>query len=89
VPKGIPVVLLTAGHRQIRTGDALETQVKTADFEAGAAAVMKAHEAWIAKVPNGRQVIVPDAGHEIPREQPAFVIEAIKRTLNDMKEPNK
>lgn len=89
LPEGIPVVLLTAGRRQIRENDALEAQIKSADFEAGAAAVMKAHETWIAKVPNGRQVIVPDAGHEIPREQPAFVIEAIKQTLNDVKEGNK
>lgn len=81
VPKEIPVVLLTAGHRQIRAGDALETQVKPADFESGAAAIMKAHEAWINKVPNGRRVIVPGAGHDIPGEQPESVVEQIRRTI--------
>lgn len=89
LPKGIPVVLLTADARQARAGDALENQVKPADFAAGAVAIMKSHETWIAKVPNGRHVIVADAGHEIPKEQPAIVIDAIKQTLNDMRERNK
>jgi pimeloyl-ACP methyl ester carboxylesterase len=89
LPTGIPVVLLTAGRRQIRENNALEAQVKPADFEAGATAVMEAHKVWIAAVPNSRQVVVPDAGHEIPKEQPTFVIEAIKQTLNDIKERNR
>ena len=81
VPKSIPVVLLTAGHRQIREGDALENQISSADFEKGAMAVNIAHEAWISKIPNGRLVVVPNAGHDIPAEHPDYVIKAIQQEL--------
>ena len=84
VPKATPVVLLTAGHRQARHNDALETKISAGEFEAGAAAVMKAHQSFIAKLPNGRQVVVPNAGHEIPGEQPDFVIQAIQQELKGM-----
>lgn len=81
VAKSTPVVLLTAGHRQIRPGDALESQVNPADFQQAEIAVIKAHEAWIATVPAGRLVIVPDAGHDIPGEQPGYVVKAIQQEL--------
>jgi pimeloyl-ACP methyl ester carboxylesterase len=84
-PEGIPVVLLTAAQRQIRDGDELEAKIARKDFEEGSRAVMNAHRQWIAKIPKGRQVVVPDAGHEIPRERPEYVIEAIKQTLNELK----
>lgn len=77
----IPVVLLTAGHRQIREGDALETQISSADFQEAETAVTKAHESWIAKIPRGRLVVVPSAGHNIPSEQPGYVIKAIQQEL--------
>jgi pimeloyl-ACP methyl ester carboxylesterase len=84
VPRGIPVVLLTAGHRQIRENDALEKKITASDLEAGAIAVTKAHQAFIAKLTNGRQVVVPNAGHEIPSEQPDYVIQAVQQELTEI-----
>jgi pimeloyl-ACP methyl ester carboxylesterase len=81
VPSGIRVVLLTAGHRQIREDDTLEKKITASDFEAGAMAVTKAHQAFIAKLTNGRQVVVPNAGHEIPNEQPEYVVQAVQQEL--------
>lgn len=84
LPRGIPVVLLTADRRQIRENDALEQKITPVAFAEGTRAVMKAHQEWIATVPQGKHVVVPDAGHEIPKEQPGFVIAAIKATLNQI-----
>jgi len=79
-----PVVLLTGGDRQLRESDALERKIRPADFEKGAEAVAKAHQAWIAKIPNGRLVVVPRAGHDVPSDQPEYVITAIQQELNEM-----
>jgi pimeloyl-ACP methyl ester carboxylesterase len=32
-------------------------------------------------IPSGRQVIATDSGHEIPRDQPELIVEAIKSVL--------
>ena len=84
VPKSAPVVLLTAGHREVREGDALEEHLDSADFRQGDKAVKQAHEAWIATIPGGRLVVVPNAGHDIPGEQPHYVVQAIQKELQEM-----
>jgi pimeloyl-ACP methyl ester carboxylesterase len=84
VPTSVPVVLLTAGNREIREGDALEEHLDSADFRQGNKAVKQAHEGWIEKIPGGRLVVVPNAGHDIPGEQPDYVVQAIQGELQEM-----
>ncbi|MBL9172297.1 MAG: alpha/beta fold hydrolase [Verrucomicrobiales bacterium] len=76
------VVLLTAGRRQIRNGNALEQGVEAAAFDEAAQAVRAAHQSWISGVPGGRHVVVPRAGHEIPTEDPAAVVAAMVALLD-------
>ncbi|MFO1461356.1 MAG: alpha/beta fold hydrolase [Verrucomicrobiota bacterium] len=76
------VVLLTAGHRGIRRGSALETGLNAAEFADASEAVFKAHQSWISGVRGGRHVVVPNTGHEIPTENPAAVVSAIVSVLD-------
>jgi pimeloyl-ACP methyl ester carboxylesterase len=48
----------------------------------------KAHQEWISKVPKGRHITVPNAGHEIPTEQHGFVIDAIKELVKQVEAVN-
>lgn len=82
LPSGVPVVLLTAGQREIRENDTLEKQLDSGDLRVGAEAVLAAHRDWIETVDNGSHVIVPSSGHGIPVEQPAAVVEAIRGILD-------
>lgn len=79
---GQRVILLTAGHREIRSGNALEQGVDSAAFNEAATAVLAAHQSWISSVPRGRHVMVPGSGHEIPTEDPAAVVAAIVALLD-------
>lgn len=76
------VVLLTAGRREIRSGNALEQGVDSAAFNEAAQAALAAHQSWISSVPGGRHVVVSGAGHEIPIEDPAAVVAAILALLD-------
>lgn len=80
----MPVVLLTAGNRQIRKDNSLEQKLQSEDFAQASQAILDAHQKWISKVARGQHRIVPDAGHEIHTEQPGSVVEAIKQTLNQV-----
>lgn len=85
-PARMSVILLTAGQRRIRKNDTLEQKIRPEDFAQASRAIMDAHQKWISTVAKGKHTIVPDTGHEIHIEQPAFVVEAIKQTLNQVKE---
>jgi len=69
VPKGIPVILLTA-----MKDETMPESVRKVWAEK--------HEEWIAKVPGGKHVIVEKSGHFIQAEQPQLVIDAIKQVAD-------
>jgi pimeloyl-ACP methyl ester carboxylesterase len=45
---------------------------------------LEKHKEWIAKVPNGKHVVVEKSGHFIQAEQPQVVIEAIRQVVNQV-----
>lgn len=69
VPAGIPVILLTA-----MKDDTMPAAVKKVWAEK--------HEAWIAKVPGGKHIVVEQSGHFIQAEQPQVVIDAIRQVVD-------
>ena len=89
LPKTTPVIILTAGERGAREKDGLEKQISPRDLKAASRALIQAHQARAASVPTGKQVVVQNAGHDIPREQPQSVIDAIKEMLRQIKDPGK
>ncbi len=78
----IPVIVLSAAHRTIQTGNALEAGLEKSAMAAGSEAVVAAHREWVSQIPGGRQILVEGASHDIPHEQPQLVANAI-RTLVD------
>ena len=78
----IPVIVLSAAHRAIQTGNALEAGLEKSAMAAGSEAVVAAHREWVSQIPGGRQILVEGASHDIPHEQPQLVAGAI-RTLVD------
>ena len=69
VPPGIPVTLMTAMQ-----DDSVPAEARKVWGEK--------HEEWIAKVPDGKHIIVEKSGHFIQGEQPQLVIDAIKEVVN-------
>jgi pimeloyl-ACP methyl ester carboxylesterase len=47
--------------------------------------VMQAEEARLST--RGRQVVVPDSGHDIPQERPGAIVEAIRDVWNAVRQP--
>lgn len=69
MPPGIPVILLTAMKDDIMSVEARRVWLEK-------------HKEWIAKVPNGKHVVVEKSGHFIQAEQPQVVIEAIRQVID-------
>ncbi len=78
----IPVIVLSAAHRAVQTGNALEAGLEKTAMAAGSEAVVAAHREWVSRIPGGKQLLVEGASHDIPHEQPQSVANAI-RTIVD------
>jgi pimeloyl-ACP methyl ester carboxylesterase len=72
VPAGIPVILLTA-----MKDDTMPVDVRKVWSQL--------HEAWIAKVPGGKHIVVENSGHFIQGEQPQVVIDAIRQVVDQVR----
>lgn len=77
----LPITLLSAVDRRRQAGNELERDLSTADLAEGSAAIVAAHKEWLGTVPLGRQVIVENSSHDIPRDQPGAVVEAIRQIV--------
>lgn len=58
------------------------TLLITADPALGAIYPPQAVEAWVASLPDGQHVNIPNAGHNIRREQPEVYVTAVRDFLN-------
>jgi pimeloyl-ACP methyl ester carboxylesterase len=72
----LPVIVLTAENFTVLNSGL------PPDLEQALANLFKEQQARLAALStNGRQIIVPGAGHNIPRQNPAVVVEAIREIL--------
>jgi pimeloyl-ACP methyl ester carboxylesterase len=74
----MPLLVLTAGRRDMPPGTTGEEREQAALFyrEAG-----RAHQAYAALSTRGEDQLIPDSGHNIPVEKPEAVLAAIHRVL--------
>jgi pimeloyl-ACP methyl ester carboxylesterase len=64
----IPVVLLTRGQ----WGDAPPDMARIWTEE---------HQLWVGRMPTARLVVASNSGHDIPREEPGLILEAVRDVL--------
>ncbi len=74
----MPLIVLTAGHRDPPPDTPAEAREQEALFYQEAA---RAHQAYAALSTRGENQLVPDSGHNIPAEKPETVLAAINRVL--------
>ena len=69
----VPVILLTSERddRSLAEGVSPEALKVLADARAE----------WLGRVAGARQVVAGKAGHNVPREEPGLVVEAIRQVL--------
>lgn len=70
VPLEIPVVLITAMKAPEEIRDAL----------------LKSHQEWVERFPNGKHIVTEKSGHMVPFEQPELVIQAVREVVEKVKE---
>jgi len=78
IPQDVPVVVLTAGRRRIRSGDSLEEGLDPILFDAASRATVTAHQEWASSQSRGRHVLVAESGHEIAQDSPEAVVDAVR-----------
>jgi pimeloyl-ACP methyl ester carboxylesterase len=71
VPSRIPITLITA--------------MKMPD-ETWRDALLKFHQEWVEKFPNGKHIVAEKSGHMVPFEQPELVIQAVRQVVGKVKE---
>lgn len=83
VPTNIPVILITAMGPRVLPKFVTEKQKK--ELNTLRPMWLKFHQEWVDKIPNARHVVTEESGHGIPFEDPALVIETIRKMVDQIK----
>jgi pimeloyl-ACP methyl ester carboxylesterase len=79
VPKGVPVVVITAMGPRVLPSFVTEKQRE--EMKLTRPMWLKFHEEWVEKIPGGRHIITENSGHGVPFEEPGLVINEIRRVV--------
>lgn len=74
VPPGILVILLSATEDETMPADARRVWIEK-------------HKEWIATLPGAKHIVVENTGHFIQAQQPKLVIDTIRQTLSQIRQP--
>lgn len=69
LPSAIPVTLISATEDETMPAEARKVWIEK-------------HKEWISKIPNGKHIVAEKSGHFIQAQEPALVIDAIRKVVN-------
>ncbi len=83
VPSGIPVVLISAMKQppEYESADAKQKE----EMKTNKQAWMRFQKEWVAKIPNGKQIITEKSDHMVPIEEPELVVNSVRQVVEQVR----